>query len=149
MPPPGQRVADPAASFRFKVEITGVEAGRVTECSGLEFSSEPKSYEEGGLNSYVHQFPGRFKFSNVTLKKGVATDGNTLWTWVKNTVKGQIVTHNITISLLDVDGSTAVRAWTFQNAYPIKWSATGIASSSNEIAIEELTLAHQGMDFAQ
>lgn len=145
----GQRTADPAASFRFKIEITGVEAGRFTECGGLEFSSDPKSYEEGGRNSFVHQLPGRFKFSNVSLKKGIATEGNTLWNWVKNTVTGQITTHDVTITLLDDKGSGTVRSWTFKSAYPIKWSATGISSGSNDIAIEELTLAHQGMDFAQ
>jgi phage tail-like protein len=147
--PIGQRTADPAASFRFKIEITGVEAGRFTECSGLEFSSETKPYEEGGLNSYVHQFPGRFKFSNVSLRKGIATEGNTLWTWVKNTVTGQITPHDVTITLMDDTGTGTVRSWTFISAYPIKWSATGISSGSNDIAIEELTLTHQGMDFAQ
>ncbi|MGB8647437.1 MAG: phage tail protein [Anaerolineae bacterium] len=143
------RIPDPAASFRFLVQVGHMVAGRFTECSGLEFTAEIKTYEEGGLNSTVHQLPGRFKFSPVTLKKGVGMDGAVLWDWVKQTVNGHIEAKDVTVILLDPLGFVPIRIWTLHNAYPTKWSLSGIAANATEIVVEELQLAHQGMDFAQ
>jgi phage tail-like protein len=140
--------ADPATSFRFSVNIQGIGVALFSECSGLEFEQEIEPFKEGGLNSRVHQLPGRFKFTNLTLKRGIATDGTALWTWVMNTVKGTIAPYPVTVSLLAQDGTT-VRVWNFTGAYPIKWSASNLSADQNAIAIETLILAHQGMDFAQ
>lgn len=139
---------DPSATFRFSVEIDGVLVARFSECSGLEFSADPEEYREGGLNSRTHRLPTRFKFNDITLKRGIANDGRPLWTWVQNTVKGQIVTHDVTVTLYDVEGSV-LQAWTLRGAFPIKWSATPLQADQNAVAVETLTLAHQGMDFAQ
>jgi phage tail-like protein len=146
------RGPDPSPSFRFHVEIQGIEVARFSECSALDFETETFDYKEGGLNSRVHRFPGRWKFNNLVLKKGIATDGKPLWDWVEDTVKnantGQFTTHSVTVMLYDLKGET-LRTWTYQDAYPIKWAATALSADQNAIAIETLTLAHQGMDFAQ
>lgn len=146
---PYSRGPDPSPSFRFHVEVQGVQVARFSECSGLEFEQETFDYKEGGLNSRVHRLPGRFKFTNLTLKKGIATDGETLWSWVEDTVRGQITPHTITVTLYDLSGENPLRQWTYQDAYPVKWSATALNAEQNAIAIETLVLAHQGMSFAQ
>lgn len=143
------RTNDPSPSFRFRVEIKGVNVARFSECSGLEFENETFDYKEGGLNSRVHRFPGRFKFTNLTLKKGIATDGQTLWDWVQKMVKGQIETHNVTVTLYDLTGDQPLRTWVLKDAYPIKWTSGNLSAESSNIAIETLILAHQGMEFAQ
>lgn len=144
--------ADPSASFRFRVQFSGEPAippARFTECSGLEFESETFDYKEGGEHAKVHRFPGRFKQTNLTLKRGIALDGKQLWKWVTNMVQGKIKTYNVTVSLWDPSGQQALRTWTFMKAYPIKWSATALTAEQNAIAIETLTLAHQGMMFTE
>jgi phage tail-like protein len=147
------RGPDPSPSFRFHVEIKGIEVARFSECSGLDFETEPFDYKEGGLNSRVHRFPGRWKFNNLVLKKGIATDGQPLWDWVEDTIKnantGEFTTHPVTVTLYDLKGESALRTWTYQDAYPIKWAASALTAEQNGIAIETLTLAHQGMSFAQ
>ena len=141
------RGPDPSPSFRFHVEIKGVQVARFSECSGLEFEQETFDYKEGGLNSRIHRLPGRFKFTNLTLKKGIATDGSKLWDWVWKTVQGPVVPHTVTITLYDLSGEKPVRVWEFQGAYPVKWSATALNAEQNAIAIESLVLAYQGADF--
>lgn len=147
------RGPDPSPSFRFHVEIQGIEVARFSECSGLDFETETFDYKEGGLNSHVHRFPGRWKFNNLTLKKGIASDGNILWEWVEDMVKnantGEFTTHTVTVILYDLKGEQALRTWTFQDAYPMKWSASSLTAEQNAIAIETLVLAHQGMSFAR
>jgi len=144
---------DPAPSFRFHVEIQGVNVARFAECGGLEFEQETLEYREGGLNSRTHRLPGRFRFSNLTLKKGIATDGKALWDWIEGVVKasnrGQLTTHTVTLTLYDVSGQNPMRTWVFHDAYPVKWSAVPFSAEQSVIAIETLTLAHQGMSFAQ
>jgi phage tail-like protein len=142
--------ADPSPSFRFHVQVQGVTVARFSECSGLGFEQEVYPYREGGLHSRTHQLPGRFKFNNLTLKRGIATDGTDLWTWVKTTVQGPaITTHDVTVTLYDVRGQQPLQTWVFKDAFPVQWSATALSAEQNAIAIETLVLAHQGMDFAQ
>lgn len=147
---------DPSLSFRFQVTIgtsgptgKGVEVGRFAECGGLEFEQEPFEYAEGGLNSRVHRLPGRFKFGNLTLKKGIATDGKTMWEWIARTVQnadsGNVEAYDVTVTLYDESGQQAIQSWVLRGAFPIKWSATAFSAEQNAIAFETLTLAHQGM----
>ena len=72
-----------------------------------------------------------------------------LWEWVEQTVKGEITTHNVTVTLYDVSGQQPLRTWVFQDAFPIKWGASALSADQNAIAIETLVMAHQGMSFAQ
>lgn len=143
--------ADPAASFRFKIEFSGsptIPAARFTEASGLEFEMETFDYKEGGEQAHVYRLPGRIKQTNLTLKRGIATDGAPLWQWVTSTFTGKInkiKLYKVTVSLMDSTVQQVVRSWTFKDAYPVKWSATALTREQNAIAIETLTLAHQGL----
>lgn len=138
--------ADPAASFRFKVDFRGgpgVQA-RFTECTGLEFEVATFDYKEGGEQSRVHRLPGPVTYSNLTLSRGIAADGEKLWQWVRQVAGGQFETCTVTVSLLDARAQP-IREWTFMDAYPVKWSATAFSAEQNAIAIETLTIAHQGL----
>ena len=83
------RRIDPFATFKFLVEVKNITQAAFTECSGLEMSTEVFEYQEGGLNEYVHKFPGRLKVSNVTLKRGFATS-NELFEWYKE-MEGKVL----------------------------------------------------------
>lgn len=141
---------DPSPSFRFHVKIDGVEVARFTECSGLDFETEIFEYKEAGLNSHLHRFPGRWKYSNLTLKKGISLEGKKLWEWVENAAKnagsGPIKTYPVTVTLYDLKGDP-LRDWNFIGAFPMKWSASNFTADQNAIAIETLVLAHQGLNF--
>jgi phage tail-like protein len=39
-----------------------------------------------------------------------------------------------------------VRRWTFDGAYPIKWTGPSLNANENTVAIETLELAHEGME---
>lgn len=140
--------ADPSPSFRFRVVIQGVTVARFSECSGLDFEQETFPYREGGLQSTTHQLPGRFKYSNLTLKRGIASDGDSLWAWVKDTIQGKTIkTHDVQVELYDLQGKSPIRSWGFKDAYPVRWSATALSFDQNTVAVETLVLAHQGIVF--
>ena len=45
---------DPYRSYRFRVEIDGIDRGGFRECSGLDYSQDPIDYREGADPLNVH-----------------------------------------------------------------------------------------------
>jgi len=137
---------DPVLSFNFKVEITGLIIAGFSEVSGLQAEIEVHEYREGGLNEYIHKRAGPAKYAtNLVLKRGIA-DSQELWSWYSDVLQGTIERKSLDIVLMDSAG-TEKRRWTFQNAYPVKWSGPDFKAQASEIAIESLELAHEGLIF--
>lgn len=137
---------DPVLSFNFKVEITGLIIAGFSEVSGLQAEIEVHEYREGGLNEYIHKRAGPAKYAtNLVLKKGIA-DSRELWSWYSDVLQGTIERKSLDIVLMDSAG-TEKRRWTFQNAYPVKWSGPDFKAQASEVAIESLELAHEGLVF--
>ncbi|MCW5851055.1 MAG: phage tail protein [Anaerolineae bacterium] len=136
----------PTGSLRFKVEFSGDVQAQLhfTEAAGMDFEMEAFEYKEGGNYTHIHRFPGRFKQGNLTLKRGITEDGSPLWQWFTGMINGEYKAANVTVSLMDVSGEV-MRSWTFKDAFPIKWSASPMTAEQNAIAVETLTLAHQGL----
>ncbi len=130
-------------SCRFYVEMDGVAHAVFTEVSGLQVEMTVTEYEEGGVNHFVHRVPGRAKVGNLTLKRGMAAT-NELFKWCMETAQGRIRRRHVTVRMYDAAG-TEVAAWTFVNAYPVKWVGPPLNSTANTAAVETLELAHQGL----
>jgi phage tail-like protein len=138
----GQRKV-PLLNFNFIVEIDGISQAGFTECSGFGATTEPVEVNEGGLNSASHKFVGRTKQNNLTLKWGL-TDSRDLYNWYRDVVDGKIQRKNGSIIVLDLEGNEKVR-WNFYNAWPTKWDGPDFNAKGNEVAIETLEIAHEGI----
>lgn len=134
---------DPYFSFRFLAEIEGLVVGGFSEVSGLQVEIETEDYREGGVNDYIHKLPKITKHPNITLKRGI-TDTDVLWKWNQDVVNGKIEPKSGRIILLDSEGNEKWR-WTFEDAYPIKWSGPDFKADSTTVAIETLELVHKGI----
>jgi phage tail-like protein len=142
--PASMRNHDPFLSFRFRVEIKGVEVAGFSEVTGLQVEVEVFDYREGGLNDYSHKFAGPVKYpSNLILKHGLMY-ADDIWTWEQQMLQGDIQRHNVSIILMDSAGREKWR-WEFQDAYPVRWSGPDFRAGSAEVAIETLELAHRGL----
>jgi phage tail-like protein len=145
MPNTAQRI-DPFPAFKFCVEIGGITHAVFSECTGLEAEVDVFEYEEGGLNDYVHKLPGRVKYADLTLKRGIASS-DALWDWYAQTLQGRIERKNISVTLYDTSG-TEYRRWNFDGAYPVKWTGPEFQADQNQAAIETLVFSHRGMQLA-
>lgn len=145
MPETGERI-DYLAAYHFTVEVEGIAKAQFSECSGLQAETEVFSYEEGGCNDYIHKLPGRVKFSNLTLKRGVSSS-NDLWIWFQSAIQGFIERKNVSVILHNSDDSEAKR-WNFFRAYPVKYVSPPLVASQSQISIETMELAHEGMNLA-
>ena len=134
---------DPYMSYNFAVEIGGVVVGGFSEVSGLSSEIDLESYEEGGLNSYIHKFPKHTIYPNLVLSRGLVNI-DLFYTWYDATSQGSIQLLNGTILLLN-NQQIPVMWWAFKKAYPVKWDGPQFNASSDEIAVEKIELVHQGI----
>ena len=138
---------DPFRSFNFAVEIDGIARAGFRECSGLDASQDPIEYREGTEGLTTRKLPGLNKYSNITLKWGM-TDDTELWDWRKKAMTGKIERRNGSIVLLDDAGAEKMR-WNFREAWPTKWTGPSFNATGNEVAIETLEIAHEGLDLQE
>jgi phage tail-like protein len=138
----GQRV-DPYGNFNFLVEIDGIARAAFSDVSGFDTTIDVTEYREGGENTTPRKLPGQAKYSNIVLKWGLTSDRE-LYDWVLQTVQGDIQRKNGSIVALDSAGNEVVR-WNFRNAWPAKWDGPDYTAKGNDVAIETLELAHEGV----
>jgi phage tail-like protein len=154
----------PIPKFRFTVawskpELSNATEVGFTEVSGLDYQIDLIEYRTGidiGLSKI--KLPGMRKFSNVTLKKGLVQgmkDANSdFYKWIDGSGSGTPTPGSIrsrkeyrktlTITLIDEE-SQPVIAWTLQNAFPVKVAFSDMKADANEISIDTLELAHEGL----
>ncbi len=134
---------DPYIAYNFVVEVEGLQIGGFTEVTGLSSEIELESYQEGGVNNYIHKFPKQTTYPNLVLSRGLTND-EALWQWYQEASQGRIKLKNGTITLRDSPGKE-VMWWNFKQAYPVKWEGPQFNASSDNIAIERIELVHQGI----
>jgi phage tail-like protein len=138
---------DVYATYRFWVELKGITEAAFAECTGLQAETEVFEWEEGGLNEYRHRLPGRTKFPNLTLKRGIAKSD--LWEWYHGVLTGtKIQRHDFSIILVGYAGMNEAR-WNIFGALPIKWIGPTFKSGANEAAVETIELVHNGFERAK
>jgi len=115
-----------------------------SECSGLEASVEVMEYKEGGVNDYVHKFPTRASFANITLKQGVIYIADDLWSWHHDFVKGTGSRKDGLIVLLNESRAPA-KVWKFRRGIPLKWVGPSLNATQSGVAIESLEISHEGL----
>lgn len=139
----GQRV-DPYANFNFLVEIDGIIRAGFREVSGLESTVEVHENREGGLNTTMTKLPMKTKYNNIALKWGLADDME-LYNWHRQAVLGNLQRKNGSIIVLDRQGNQKVR-WNFFNAWPTKYDCSNFNAEGNDISVESVELAHEGLE---
>ncbi|ACZ78292.1 MULTISPECIES: phage tail protein [Dickeya] len=142
----------PMPKFHFEVKWDGGAGASMVasfqEISGLDIEAQIIEYRAG--NSPVFstiKMPGIIKSGNVTLKKGIFVKDNNFYDWFSKIKMNTIARTAVTISLLDESGSPAM-TWKLKNAWPTKISGTDLKSDGNEVAVETIELAHEGLEVA-
>ena len=94
------------------------------------------------MNSFVHQLPGRMKYTNVKLTRPVNADTAKIVAWfasMNGTVRrtqAQIIAKN--------HDDVPVHTWTLTGVIPVRWQGPSLSVESARVATETLELAHHG-----
>ena len=137
-------IPDPFGNYNFLVEIDGITRAAFQECSGFDSTIDIIEHREGGENTTPRKLPGMTKYSNLTLKWGI-TDDMELYNWHKETVQGQLQRKNGSIVLLDRQRQEVAR-WNFVRAWPMKYDGPDLNAEGNDVSIEMIELAHEGVE---
>jgi phage tail-like protein len=137
--------AYPIPKFHFLVQWGGSRVG-FSEVTGLDMQVEAIEYRSGDSPDYSKiKMPGLHKFSNITLKRGTFENDTEYYAWIKTVNLNKVERRDVTISLLN-ENHAPVITWRVHNAFPVKVQASDLKADGNEVAIETLELAHEGLD---
>ncbi|WP_261302874.1 phage tail protein [Paenibacillus andongensis] len=134
---------DPYRNFRFRIEVEGIQQAGFSEISGFDASLSVIEYREGNETITPRKLPGLAKYGNISLKWGV-TDSMDMYNWMSESIQGKVSRKTVTIIAINEEGAD-VATWQVIEAWPSKYSAPSFKGTGNEIAIENLELAHEGM----
>jgi phage tail-like protein len=148
-----------AATYNFRITLNGSDGssrplgdGGFQECTGLDIEMDVQELIEGGRNDSTVRLVGRGKYSNIVLKRGMLFPDNgtvysELWGWLQSILAGvrPVARYNGIIEVLSADRRDTVATWTFDRGLPSKIAGPQLNAKTGEIAIEELTIAHEGL----
>ncbi len=134
----------PLPKFHFRVEWGGERLG-FTEVTGLDMQVEAIEYRDGNSPEYSKiKMPGMHKFSNITLKRGSVAGDSDFYKWINKISLNQAERRDVIIKLLN-ERHDPVLSWKAKNTFPIKVQASDLKADGNEVAIETVELAHEGL----
>lgn len=137
----------PYRNSRFLLEIDGIAQAGFSECTIPEVTTQVAEYREGNDPPTVRKLGGLNQYGTLSLRWGTTTNSMELYEWQQATQRGGVdeARRNVAVVLLDEEGSPGAR-WEFVNAWPTKYDAPDLNATGNEVAIESLEIAHEGME---
>lgn len=137
---------DPAQGFAFLIDAGGVQ-GYFTSVDGLGSENEVYVGKISGKDGKEAQIKlaGRLSWGDVTLKRGLTKD-MAMWDWRQMIIDGKVkeARKNMSVTLLDRDYKPVI-VWNMVNVWPSKITAATLSVDSNDMLIEEVTFAHEGV----
>jgi phage tail-like protein len=139
---------EPRTVSHFQLKLGGNEVvGVFRECTGMDSETEVTEHKcvDGQGRQMVRKVSGATKWSNITLKRGVDSNKK-LWEWRDEVVKSGPDKARVdgTISLLDYDGKP-ILTYKFLQGWPVKYGGVTLNASSNDVALEEVVICHEGL----
>jgi phage tail-like protein len=137
---------DPLRNFRFRVEIEGVVTAGFSEVLIGATTTDVIDYREGTDPPYVRKLSGLTKFGNITLKRGMTTSLD-LFQWHRQIISGQLANsrRNVIIIVQDESGTDQGR-FVVAEAWPVKYDPSDLNGQGNEVFVELLELANEGIE---
>jgi phage tail-like protein len=149
-----ETVVYPFTAFNFAVEIevpgltTQACAGAFSECDGLEMTMDVKTVREGGNNTQQIRLTGAVNYGTLTLKRGMTANFD-LWKWFAMLYEpNQGGLRGRTKVVVFAEDRQKERArFLLNGCLPVKLKAPPLNAKDGTIAIEELQIAYETMQF--
>ncbi len=134
----------PPVGFHFSVEFVNIGNDndvRFQSVSGLNVEYDTESFKEGGENRFEHKLPGRTKYPDLALKRGMLTDSEVI-AWLLDALQNRdIKPVQINVSLLNEEHEP-LKTWMVFRAWPRKWQVSDFNAQENSVVVETLELSY-------
>lgn len=140
---------DPLRNFRYKLEIDGINQAGFSEVNIAETTIDVVDYREGDDAPFPQKLSGLTKYGNITLKWGLTygAEALELFNWHKQVAAGQIRTQRKKVAIIVQDETGTDRArFVVTEAWPVKYDPGDLNANGNEVLIELLELANEGIE---
>jgi len=131
-------------AYHFLLDLGGEVVGGFTSIELPEVTIETIPFREGGGSPSVRKLVGKTNYGDIYLQFGL-TNSTVMWDWLMTAMNGEVVRQNVSIILRDKEGKDEVTRWNLDNAWPCRWKGAQLNAMDNEVAIESLYLAHEGI----
>ncbi|MCI0438200.1 MAG: phage tail protein [Chloroflexi bacterium] len=138
---------DPLIGARFALDVQGVVSAFFSSASGFSNSSEVITHQavDASGKSVIQKIPGDLTWDDITLSRGI-TDDLALWEWRQQVVDGDVVgaRKDGSVIMYNQAGEEMSR-WNFRNGWPSSWKGPDVSADNQAVAVEEITIAHEGL----
>ena len=138
---------DPLIGAHFALDVDGVVSAFFKEATGFNNSSEVithQAVDEQG-RSVIQKIPGDLTWDDITLRRGISDD-QALWDWRQKVIEGQVNDARANGSVIMYNQSNEeVARFDFTNGWPSGWKGPDVNAEDQTVAIEEITIAHEGL----
>ena len=141
---------DPLIGAHFALEVQGVISAFFSSASGFSNSSEVITHQavDAAGKSVIQKIPGDLTWDDITLNRGL-TDDLALWDWRQQVIDGDVVGARKDGSVIMYNqASQEMARWNFRNGWPSSWKGPDVSSEDQSVAVEEITIAHEGLERA-
>ena len=140
---------DPLRNFRYRLEIDNIAQAGFSEVAIAETTIDAVDYREGNEAPHVRKLSGLTKYGNITLKWGLTIGGTALdlYKWHQDISAGLVTQRRkkVVVVVQDEAGADSAR-FVISNAWPIKYDPSDLNAKGNEVIIELLELANEGIE---
>jgi phage tail-like protein len=140
---------DPYRNFRFRLEIDNTTQAGFSEVAIAATTIDAVDYREGTDPPHVRKLSGLTRYGNITLKSGM-TASMELYQWHRAVSAGGLASQRrrVAIVVQDEAGNDTAR-FVVSDAWPVKYDAGDLNAKGNEVMIELLELANEGIERVQ
>ncbi len=135
----------PVPRFHFQVDWGGAKIS-FTEVTGLVMEREKIEYRHSDSKDFNKiAMPGLVKNNNITMKRGKFEGDFDYNTWLEDVANDRVDGRRDVIVRLLNEKHVPVAAWSAVRCFPVKITAPDLKSDANEIAVESIEVAHEGL----
>ncbi len=138
-------MSDPLSAFRFRVALEKKEYG-FSKISGLQQERPTVTYQEGGLNGFVHIFPGPAKScGTVRLERGVYAGAELPFYLVGETLPE----HMVIMVWNSADRRKVDKCYRLSGLVVKKWEVGEFDALQNTLLIDRFELDYEALFLAK
>lgn len=131
--------------FDLIIDKGPYDLGSWSKLSGLAIKWDKAEVKQGGSDAYF-KYAGQPKYDNLKFARAVEKQNvEKVQNWLKDVhMKGGNEEIGGAVRMLSSDGSPVYEI-PLRNIFPVEWSIQDFDSNSGKVAIETLTIAHDGI----
>jgi phage tail-like protein len=150
---PSRQSKELLQSFRFKLEIAGIETGQFSEISGINSEIDVEAFAEGGRNNRMVYLPSTVKQSRLIIKRGIADFA--LFDWFNDIAEytrfrnpNAFKRKSMSVIVYNERFVEKVR-WNYSACFPVKWNGPSLNAVGSSIAFESIEFLFDTMRFTR